>query len=219
MQNSDAADSPTMDLISQMIQGQEDILREAATFSIVVWPGHASPQNIEGWGGDRSRNVNAITKATKAAISGSNKGPCVSSHPHHINIIDKLDGTPDFKCMRINFDSRTDRNLFCQARLITPQPGAHSMWPPSPLETPHCYPPSTLPPPTTSCHHPWPPTQATTPGHQPESPPSVTIPGHHPKPPPQATTCYHHPLLPPRTATLYYHPRPLPLTTSYIRIV
>ena len=113
MQNSDAADSPTMDLISQMIQGQEDNLREAATLSIVVWPGHASPQNIEGWGGDRSRNVNAITKAMKAAISGSNKGPCVSSHPHHINIIDKLDGTPDFKCMRINFDSRTDRNLFC----------------------------------------------------------------------------------------------------------
>jgi hypothetical protein len=89
--------------------------------------GSESLQNIEGWGGDRSRNVNAITKAMKLAITGGTKGPGISSHPHHIDIKNKLDGTANFKCMRINFDSRADRNLFCQDRLAIQQIRAYAI--------------------------------------------------------------------------------------------
>jgi hypothetical protein len=110
-------DSPGMDFIGQMVRGHEDTIHAAVTWSIVVWASAESLQNIEGWGGDRSRNVNAISKAMKSAITGETKGPRISSHPHHIDIKNKQDGTPNFKCMRINFDSRADRNLFCQDRL------------------------------------------------------------------------------------------------------
>ena len=120
MSDSDGQDSPGLDLIAEMIQGHKESLQEAVTYSIVVWPDTKSTQAIEGWGGERSRNVNAITKAAKAAVTGSGKGPNISSHPHHINIIDKLDGTPSFLCMKINFESKADRSLFCQARLIPP---------------------------------------------------------------------------------------------------
>ena len=116
-----------MELINKMIRGKEETLQAAITFSIVIWPNHLSTQNIEGYGGDRSRNINAIANAMKKAISGSAKGPCISSHPHHINIIDKQDGTPNFQCMRINFDTRADRNLFCQARLVIPQLRAYQI--------------------------------------------------------------------------------------------
>jgi hypothetical protein len=109
-------DSPGLKFISKMVQGHEDDIQAAATFSIVIWAGATSTQNIEGWGGDRSRNVNAIAKSMKAAITGGTKGPPISSHPHHIDIKDKQDGSANFQCMRINFESRADRNLFCQER-------------------------------------------------------------------------------------------------------
>ena len=54
----------------------------------------------------------------KAAITGGTKSPSISSHPHHIDIKDKQDGSANFQCMRINSDSRADRNLFCQVRLM-----------------------------------------------------------------------------------------------------
>ena len=171
MSESEEEDSPGMDLISQMIQGYEETLQEAVTFSIVVWPDHTSPQIIEGWGGDRGRNVNAITKGMKSAITGSSKGPSISSHPHHINIIDKLDGTPSFQCMRINFESRADRNLFCQVQLISPHPLpfiAPLPLIPTTLPDHHL---STIPPVTTLCHHLLPPHQTTTPCHQFTQPP------------------------------------------------
>ena len=109
-------DSPGMEFITNMVRGQEEILRAAETFAIVIWPDGASAQNIEGYGGEGSRNVNVIAKAMKTAITGGANGPAISSHPHHIDIMDKQDGTPHFNCMRTNFESRADRNLFCQAR-------------------------------------------------------------------------------------------------------
>ena len=163
MSDSDGEDSPGLDLISEMIQGHRESLQEAVTYSIVVWPDTTLTQIIEGWGGDRSRNVNAITKAMKAAVTGSGKGPSISSHPHHINIIDKLDGTPSFLCMRINFESRADRSLFCQARLISPPPHVLIASPPSPLITTYCHHLCTLPFVPTYCHHTLPPPHVTTP--------------------------------------------------------
>ena len=111
-------DSPGLDFISDMVRGHEEAIKDAVTFSIVIWACAQSPQNIEGWGGERSRNVNHIAKAMKAAITGGTKGPLISSHPHHIDIKDKQDGSTNFQCMRINFDARADRNLFCQERLM-----------------------------------------------------------------------------------------------------
>jgi hypothetical protein len=55
--------------------------------------------------------------------------------------------------MRINFNSRADRNLFCQARLIIPQPGANSMLSPPRFVTPYSHHSLTPPPTTISCHH------------------------------------------------------------------
>ena len=85
-------DSPGLEFISKMVQGHEEAIHVAATFSIVIWASSTSPQNIEGWGGDRSRNVHAIAKSMKSAITGGTKGPTISSHSHHMDIKDKQDG-------------------------------------------------------------------------------------------------------------------------------
>ena len=80
--------------------------------------------------GDRSRNVSAIAKAMKTAITGGAKGLAISTHPHYIDIVDKQDGTPHFNCMRINlhfFESRDERNLFCQVRLVIPKLRAYAI--------------------------------------------------------------------------------------------
>ena len=63
----------------------------------------------------------------KIAITGGTKGPTISSHPRHIGIMDKQDGSANFQCMRINFDSRADRNLFCQDRLAVQQLRAYAI--------------------------------------------------------------------------------------------
>ena len=226
MSDSEGEDSPGMDLIAQMIQGHEENLQEAITYSVVVWPDASSPQTIEGWGGDRSRNVNAITKGMKTAITGTGKGPCISSHPHHINIMDKLDGTPSFLCMRINFESRADRNLFCQAQLTALRLRAPiAPLPPTPA-TAHCSHLGTLPPATTPCHHLLPPHQATTPCyhftsplpvnitcHPLTPPPLPTCSGHHHLPPPSTTFTYHL-LSPSHSTTPYHHLLPPPLSTN-----
>ena len=41
-------DSPGMDFVGQMVRGHEDNINAAVTWSIVVWAGAESPQNIEG---------------------------------------------------------------------------------------------------------------------------------------------------------------------------
>ena len=194
-----------MNFISEMLQGQEETLEAARTYSIIIWPDATSTQKIEGWGGERSRNSNSIAKAMKTAITGSTKGPCISSHPHHINIIDKLDGTPTFQCMRVNFDSRADRNLFCQAKPVISQLRMYNMFPQPPLATTSVlktlHKPLSPPYATTLCHHPMP-----------QAP--VTTSCHHPLPPPSTTTPCHHLLMPPRTSTPCHHPSlPLLVTT------
>ena len=188
MSDSEEEDSPAMNFISEMLQGQEETLEAARTFSIIIWPDATSTQKIEGWGGERSRNSNGIAKAMKTAITGSIKGPCISSHPHHINIIDKLDGTPTFQCMRVNFDSRADRNLFCQAKLVISQLRMYNMFPQPPLATTFCPQNITQTPITTLCHHLV-------------SPPHATGSSHYPLPPSPTTTLHHHPMPPPLDAT------------------
>ena len=114
---SDEEDSPGMEFIRKKVEGHEATLKAAATFSIVIWPDATSLQSIEGHGGDRSRNVNAIAKAIKAAVTGGAKGPAISSHPHQIPIVDKQDGSTHFACMRINFESKEARAMICHQRL------------------------------------------------------------------------------------------------------
>jgi hypothetical protein len=190
-----------MNLINQMLQGKQEILEAARTYSIIIWPDTTSTQKIEGWGGDRSRNSNAISKSMKTAITGSTKGPCISSHPHHINIIDKLDGTPTFQCMRINFDSRADRNLFCQARLVTSQIRTHNMFPQPPLATTLWSQNITLPPITTLGHH------SVSPSH-------ITSSSQYLMPPPPTTTLHHQPILPPTINYPYHNYSPQTPTTN-----
>ena len=105
-----------MEFITNMVRGQEEILRAAETFAIVIWQDATSAQNIEGYGGEGSRNVNVIAKAMKTAITGGANGPAISSHPYHIDIMDKQDGTPHFNCMRISTSSHEPTGTYSARR-------------------------------------------------------------------------------------------------------